>query len=59
MTQPVQYFDAQGSCKELRLRINTLEEEVAQLQTKVSGVITVASLAVAAIMIELASKFMG
>lgn len=54
-----QYYDFQGAMKEMRLRVNELEERTVKNETKLSVMSTVASLAAAAAFIELMARFVN
>lgn len=52
-------YDPITEDRALRTRINSLEEGLARVQTKVAGLITAISLAAGAVFIEVASKFIN
>lgn len=54
-----QMYDFQGAMKEMRLRVNALEDRSVKNETKLSVMSTVASLAAAAAFIELMARFAG
>ena len=57
MTQPTQYYDFQGAVKELRIRINQLEEDVIRNQTRLTTITTISSLALGALLTAIAALY--